>query len=163
RPYERVLTRSIPQISAIRQRINVQPRFDPWCYGTGKRAGRDRLIGTTQRCSHSSARGQDALMGQRVGNVRRRGRTETVTKSFVAAEEKRFVLLNRSADCASELVAFERRLLTSEFVVFPLRCIQSVIPQEFKCGSMQLIGSGAGDRREDATGSTPIFSAVAIR
>ncbi len=71
-------------------------------------------------------------MGQRVGNVRGRGRAQSVTKSFVAAEEKRFVLHNRSTDRAAELVAFERGLLPSEFVVFPLRGIQLVIPQEFK-------------------------------
>src|ERR1051326_1770636 len=101
-------------------------------------------------------------MGQQIGNICHESATQPVSQSFISSEEKGFVPLNRSSQRETELVPFKRRFLPAEFIVFPFRSVQFGVAQEFECRSVQLIGPGAGDCGEDASGRASVFCAIAI-
>ena len=87
-----------------------------------------------------------------------------MAESFVVAEEKQTILLNRSADAAAELVTAERSRLAfgagHRTEIENGSRVQRAVAEKLKRGSVELIGSGLRYRRHLCAGAFAVFRGV---
>ena len=84
---------------------------------------------------------------------------QVLPQSFIIAEKKCFVPLDRPSQCASKLVALEWR---SRTLIEIIRRIEVVVSQKFVSTAVHLVRSRAGDDQHLGAGSLAVLRAVGV-
>ena len=84
---------------------------------------------------------------------------QVLAEAFVVGKEERFVAAERTSDGGAELIALERR---SGTLIEEIGRVESVVAQEFECGSVPLIAPRSSDDYHLTAGALTQFCAVGV-
>ncbi len=125
-----------------------------------REVGQHRLVQIRHRRIDAGGVGKRSQAHLRVGNHADAALRFRLPETFVIAEQKQPVLLERPAQRAAELVLAERRIeggLRKEAAR-----IESAVAEKLEQRSMQRIGPGLRDHADLRAGSLPVFGAVGV-